>query len=445
MTELTGKLVFVGNPKYEAARQNLIKLYQSYPYVIVFARKVDDVRNAIKWSREKNVTLRIRGGRNSTEGWCSIDNGIVLDISRFKNIDIDAKRLTVRVGAGVTQGELTNALSNTGFYTALGDEGILGTTGVLLGGGIGLLSRHKGPGCDSLTEVTTVLADDRVVTANADENSDLFFASRGGGGGNLGVVTSFAMQLYVAPKFVVVWECVFPLTEFFTAYDTWQRWAPQVKDTRLSSKCEVFNKRIDIRGIFLGSEKDLDNLLAPIKAVPNGTCTQTQMPFSQWFQSKPSVEQPFQKYSPMWVHKPFPRAALQAIYDHALTAPSDQSSFFSLAWGGHTRKVPKEGTAFPKSHRKAIFYCEPGAQWSDPTINAQALTWVESLRLKLEPFFCGGYVNVLDRSISQYGEQYYGRKNFARLQRIKAEYDPHNVFHFEQSIPKCDKDKNKKK
>ena len=434
-TELTGRVVFVGDPRYAAAREDLIKLYQSYPYVIVFAKKVRDVRNAIRWSREKDVTLRIRGGRSSTEGWSNINNGIVLDISRFKQIEIDTEARVVRVGAGVTQGELTNALSSTGFYTALGDEGILGLIGVLLGGGIGLLSRHKGPGCDSLLQTTMVLADASVVTANARQNRDLFWASRGGGGGNYGVVTSFVMQLYEAPKVVVVWECIFPLKQFFKAYNTWQRWAPYVTDTRLSSKISVYNNRIDVRGIFLGSQTELGKLLAPIESVPDGKCTQTQMPFSEWFQSKPGVEQPFQKYSPMWVFKPFPRSALKSIYQHMLVAPSDQSNFFSLAWGGHTRKEPPGGTAFPSSHRKAIFYAEPGAEWSDATINAQAFTWVESLRLQLEPYFCGGYVNVLDRSISEYGKQYYGKKNFARLQRIKKQRDPDNVFHFEQSIP----------
>ena len=358
-------------------------------------------------------------------------------MSRLKTIDIDPQNKTVRVGAGVTQGELTNALSNTGFYTALGDEGILGLIGVLLGGGIGLLSRHKGPGCDSLVGTTMVLADSRVVKTDFKKNHDLFWASRGGGGGNFGIVTSFTMQLYVAPTFVVVWECVFPLTQFFAAYDTWQRWAPFVSDTRLSSKCFVFNNRVDIRGIFLGTETELGNLLAPILAVPGGVCTQTQKPFGEWFHSTPGVEQAFQKYSPMWVFKPFPSEALQSIHQFILNAPSDESNFFSLAWGGHTEQVPKGGTAFPRSHRKAIFYSEPGAEWSDPTINAEALTWVEGLRLALRPYFCGGYVNVLDRSIAQYGREYYGRKNFGTLQRIKKARDPTNVFHFEQSIPLC--------
>lgn len=436
-TKLTGDLVFVGDPRYPAARQDLIKLYQSYPYVIVFVGGIKDIQNAIAWARENDVTLRVRNARNSTEGWSNVTNGVVIDVSRLKQIEIDTKNEIVRVGAGVTQAELTNALTNTGYYTALGNEGILSVIGVVLGGGIGLLSRHKGPNCDSLVECTTVLGDECVVVANERKNRDLYWSSRGMGGGNMGVVTSFSMRLYKAPPLVVVWEAVWPLSRFFSAYETWQRWAPFVKDTRLSSNCSVFNNRMDVKGIFLGSQKELGDLLDPIKTVPGGTFVETEKTFSQWFVSVPGIEQPFQKYSPQWVFKPFPRVALQAIYDHMLIAPSNESNFFSLAWGGHTKIVPKGGTAFPRSHRKAIFYCEAGAEWNDRKIDAKALNWVETLRLALLPHTRFGYVNVLDRSISQYGEQYYGQKNFTKLKKIKKKYDPANIWKFEQSIPPC--------
>jgi FAD/FMN-containing dehydrogenase len=387
------------------------------------------------WSREQDVTLRVRGGRCSIEGWSNINNGVVLDISRLKDIEIDTKHRKVHVGAGVLQGELTNALSDTGYYTALGDEYILGLIGVLLGGGIGLLSRHKGPGCDSLLEVSIVLADGSLVKASRKRNRDLFFACRGGGGGNFGVVTSFVMKLYVAPQVVVSFTATWPTSQFFEVYDTWQHWAPVVKDNRLSSKIESHQDVINLKGVFLGTEAELGDMLAPIQAVAGGTWTVMEVPFSQFFHGAPSVEQPFQKYSPMWMFKPIPQQGLVAINQHLQTAPTLQSNFFSLAWGGATHHVPKGGTAFPKSHRHAIFYSEPGAEWSDSSSTAYALSWVESLRLQLEKFFHGGYVNVVDRSISQYGEEYYGRKNYAKLQRIKQRYDEDNVFHFEQSVP----------
>lgn len=441
MTKLTGEIIYVGDPQYEDARQNLIKLYQSFPHVIVFALTVEDVKNALKWSRENNITIRIRGGRNSTEGWCSITNGIVIDISKMKNIDIDSKNLTVRVGAGVLQGELLNALSDTGFYTSLGSEGILGAIGAILGGGpIGILSRHLGPGCDSLLEVETVVTKGsksaRIVTANKCENCDLYWASRGGGGGNFGIVTSYTLKLYVAPKFIVVWQVVFPFKSLINAYNTWQHWAPFVPDTRLSSTASVFNNRLVIKGIFLGTEKELGNLLDPIKNVPNGVFEQTQEPFGKFFHYTPGVEQPFQKYTPMWVFKPYPEEALKIIKSYMKRAPSDETNFYSLAWGGNVQEEPPEGTAFPCSHRKAILYSEPGAEWSDCKIIAEALSWVENFRLELQPYFKGGYVNVLDRAIAQYGKEYY-EDNFDRLQEVKKKWDPHKIFYFEQSITNC--------
>lgn len=329
---LTGDLVFVDDPRYPLARQDFIKLYQSYPYVICFVQRKRDVQTALAWAKRHNVSVRIRSGRNSTEGWSNINNGIVIDVSQLKQIDIDIKNRVVHVGAGVTQGELTNALSSTGFFTALGNEGILGLVGVVLGGGIGLLSRNKGPGCDSIMEMTTVLADGQIILANAHKHRDLFWASRGGGGGNFGVVTSFDMKLYKAPKLVVAWQGIWPVTSFFDVFDTWQRWAPYSPDSRLSSNISVFRKQIVIKGIFLGSSKELGNQLEPIQSVPNSTSfTITEQPFSQWFVSVPGSEQPFQKYSPMWVHRPFGRLALQSVYNQMLKAPSDESNFFALA------------------------------------------------------------------------------------------------------------------
>jgi hypothetical protein len=216
-------------------------------------------------------------------------------------------------------------------------------------------------------------------------------------------------------------------------FDYWQRWAPFVKDTRLSSNCSVFQDRLDIKGIFLGSEQQLGDLLDGIKRLP-GTFTQTEKAFSQWFVSHRARNNLFKSTLLDGYHKPIPREGLKAIYNHVLVAPSPQSNFFALAWGGHTRIVPKGGTAFPKSHRKALFYAEPGVEFSDVKITAQALDWVETLRLQLSPYFKGGYCNVLDRAILQYGKEYYGKRNYEKLQKIKKKYDPTNVFHFEQSV-----------
>jgi hypothetical protein len=363
-----------------------------------------------------------------------LNNGLTIDVSELKNVVIDYKKEVVHVGAGLTQAEITNALTNTGFFTATGNEGILGFVGVVLGGGIGLLSRIKGIGCYSLLETKTVVTcgkcDVKLITANEKQHQDLLWANRGGGGGNFGIVTEYTMQLYKQPEFITTWEVVFPFTSFFDAYDAWQKWAP-FADKRLSSNNTFTQASVDIKGIFMGTEAQLGNLLDPITSVPGAVLTVTQIPFTTFYHLTTPPEEPFLKFSPMVIYRILPREALEIIRGFVATAPSTKSNFFSLALGAAARCLPKGGAAFP--FRKAIMYTECGAEWSDPLIIPQALTWIEQFRLAMLPYFNGGYVNVICAEISNYQEEYYG-KNTKKLERVKAKYDPHDVFHFEQSI-----------
>jgi len=433
-TQLTGRVVYADDPAYAAAKENLIKLYRSDPFAIVFAQSEGDVLNALRFARENRITPRIRCGGCSTQGYCGLDNAVTIDVSEMKKVEIDADRMVVRVGAGLTQAELTNALTDSGFFTATGNEGILGFIGVCLGGGIGLLSRIKGIGCYSLLEVRTVVTSGRcgakLITANKECHPDLLWASRGGGGGNFGIVTGYTMRLYRQPRFITTWEVTFPFASFFVAYDAWQKWAP-FADGRLSSNCTVLGSGVDIKGIFMGTAAELDDLLSPITGVPGATTTVTQVPFTTFYHLTTPPEEPFLKFSPMVAHRVFPLAALKIIRSFVAVAPSPKSNFFSLALGAAARKLPSGGAAFP--FRKAIMYTECGAEWSDPDITPQALTWIEKFRLAMLPYFSGGYVNVLCAEISNYEEEYYG-DSAERLGRVKARYDPHDVFHFEQSI-----------
>lgn len=249
-TKLTGRVVYADDPTYPAAKENLIKLYESNPYAIVFVQNENDVLNALRFARENNITPRVRCGRCSTQGYCGLNNGLTIDVSSLKNVIIDYKKKVVHVGAGLTQAEITNALTNTGYFTASGNEGILGFIGVILGGGIGLLSRIKGIGCYSLLETKTVVTDGKcsakLITANDKQHQDLLWASRGGGGGNFGIVTGYTMQLYEQPEFITTWEVVFPFTSFFDAYDAWQKWAP-FADKRLSSSNTFTQTSVDIQ------------------------------------------------------------------------------------------------------------------------------------------------------------------------------------------------------
>src|SRR5262249_33147370 len=142
-------------------------------------------------------------------------------------------------------------------------------------------------------------------------------------------------------------------------------------------------------------------------------------------------ELPFLKFSPVVCLKLFPREALQIISDFMANAPSPKSNFYALALGAAAKIEPKGGNVVP--FRKAPFYSEISAEWSDASANATVLSWVQSFRLAMGPFFSLGYCNVLCQEIADYEQQYYG-EHVERLRQIKAKYDPHSVFYFEQSI-----------
>jgi hypothetical protein len=435
--DLLGDVVTAQDPRYPAAITNLIQLFTSYPFAVNFVRSEAEIQAAVCWAQEHNIAIRLRSGRNNLMGWCSADAALVIDVSHMKAIEVDTKRKRVTFEAGVTQGELVNTLSSTGFYTALGDEAILGMP-LLLGGGIGMLSRNVGCGCDSLLSLRIVTADGNTVTASRNKNPELLFASRGGGGGNFGVATSFTMRLYEAPREVVTFTCNFPFSQFIPAFEAWQRMIKKnFKNKKLGSKNELFIDHLFIKGVFLGTLQELGSTLDELFSVPGGTCISSQVPFSTFFHITPLVEEPFQHYSDAWVPKFYDRRALEIIQDFCSRAPSPLSSFFTLAWGNHTCIQPKGGSAIPQNHRCAKYFAEIGPQWHDPAIDGAAFLWMTQFRMAMDKYFLGAYVNVSQVELLNWPRNYYGEEIFKRLQAVKKKWDPRNVFSFDQSIPPC--------
>jgi FAD/FMN-containing dehydrogenase len=197
--ELTGEVVRAGDATYEAARLGWNRLYQRYPAAIVFCHDVDDVVNAVSWARQEGLSFRARSGRHNLEGWSAVDSGLVIDVSRMKSVEIDAAAGTATVGTGVVQKEAVAALGAAGYVIPTGSEGEVGLSGVVLGGGFGLLTRKMGLACDVLLAADIVVADGAdsatVIHVDAENHADLLWACRGGGGNNFGITTSYTVKL----------------------------------------------------------------------------------------------------------------------------------------------------------------------------------------------------------------------------------------------------------
>jgi hypothetical protein len=440
-TGLTGRVIFKGDPGYDVARKNWDPHTDRFPKVFVFAQRTKDVANAIRWARKNNVPIRPRSGRHALETNLSqVNGGIVIDVSHMKKIQLNRKLGTVVVGSGNRVGRIVNTLVRKGFMAPFGDSPTVGIGGITLGGGIGPLQRTIGLICDNLLAIEMVDANGKVIHANKKCNSDLLWASRGGGGGNFGVYTKYKFKVRRAPKTATVFQITWPWNQFEEVVKAWQRWAP-FTSTKLGSELSVGPKiggNVSMIGLYLGSKKEAIRLLEPITSVGTPTKNIRLLPYAEVTKillvPDPVLTQKFSnQFSSGFGRRPFPDKAFKAMREFLEKAEGNTTAgFYFLNWGGAVSKVAPRATAF--YWRKADFYVEWNTSWVKPSHAAKNIALTRETRRKLQPYIVGSYINVPDQGIRNSGSVYYG-KNYERLRRVKAKYDPNNVFNNPQSIP----------
>ncbi|WP_018884468.1 FAD-binding oxidoreductase [Paenibacillus massiliensis] len=440
--KLTGRVIFKGDPGYERARKNWDPHTDRFPKVFVFAQETKDVANAISWARHNNVPIRPRSGRHALETNLSqVNGGIVIDVSEMKKIKLNKKSGTVVVETGNRVGRIVDALAKQGFMAPFGDSPTVGIGGITPGGGIGPLQRTIGLICDNLLELEMVDAKGRVIRANKKQNSDLLWATRGGGGGNFGVYTKYKFKVRRAPAKATVFQITWPWAQFEKVVKKWQVWAPNTS-TKLGSELSVGPKKggnVSMLGLYLGSKSEALRQLAPILNV--GTPTQKTIEYLPYTQvtkfmlaPDPVLTQRFSnQFSSGFGRRPFPEKAFKAMREFLEKAEGGTpAGFYFLNWGGAVSRIAPQATAF--YWRKADYYVEWNSSWVKPSHAAKNIALTRSTRKKLEPYIVGSYINVPDQGITCSGPVYYG-KNYARLRKVKAKYDPQNVFNNPQSIP----------
>jgi len=271
------------------------------------------------------------------------------------------------------------------------------------------------------------------------ENPDLLWAIRGGGGGNFGIITSYTFIIRPAPAEVGIFQIIWPWEQLDEVVDVWQRWSPFV-DVRLGTILEIYSKTNGLlrsQGIFLGTKAELKKLItplidvgSPLKVFVDGVTLLEAIDF--WAPNEPLFDEQKSTWSSAWVEQTLPEEGIKAIRSFLEEAEGSESNFFFLNSGGAMNSVNPKDTAF--FWRNTKYYLEWDASWSGKCETRKNIMLVEKTRAQLQPYVTGSYVNVPDLWIKNYGEEYYG-DNFARLRRIKAKYDPKNIFNFIQSIP----------
>ncbi|HYP26468.1 MAG TPA: FAD-binding oxidoreductase [Blastocatellia bacterium] len=436
-----GRLITPNEPGYGQACQEWNARIVTHPQEIVYCQHSQDVSEALTSALQRGLPFRARCGGHSYECFSMVDGGVVIDVTDLSTISVNKDRTVAVIGGGGRLRDVYSKLWQVGVTIPGGTCPPVGISGLTLGGGLGMLVRSRGLLIDSLLELEMVDAQGRVLTVNSTENPDLFWACRGGGGGNFGIVTSLTFRVEPISD-VTVFNIAWKWSDLATALNAWQKWAPEI-DNRISVLFVLLPKSagtVIAFGEFDGPSQELRPLLEPLVSAgqPTQVLIQT-MPYidavntiATWEGDASTTTTNRVKGNTSFAVEPFDAQAVQTFEEWMAKAPSGAAPVI-YALGGAIGKVAPDETAFV--HRNARVLITFQSNWQDSTDDQENIEWVEGIHQAVQPYTTGGaYVNIPDRALENWPYAYYG-DNFPRLMEVKRRYDPDNVFNFEQSIP----------
>jgi hypothetical protein len=452
---LDGTVVARGDAAYAKARLLVSTRFDAvHPQAVVFCETVADVQKTIRWAHRHDVHVVARGGGHSYGGY-STTPGVVIDVSRMAGVHVDPTGRVATVGAGARLIDVYEALWQHGLTIPAGSCPTVGLAGLTLGGGVGFSARKLGLTCDRLRSARVVLASGAAVRCSPSQHRDLFWALRGGGGGNFGIVAHFTFRpapVGIVSTFSIEW----PWAQAKQAVAAWQKFAPHAPDElfsicNLSASGRGGTTHVVAFGQFIGPESQLRSLIAPL--VNTGTPTRVRTDtmsymgaVMKWAGCHQTVEachleprgtlgrETFKSGSD-YFSRPLPPAGIGALVRSIELRQQDGRSGSLLldAYGGAVNRVPKAATAFV--HRDQLFSCQYVASWRPGERAAPSVDWVRRSRARMRPFASGfAYQNYIDPDLVHWQHAYYG-SNLPRLKAVKRRHDPGNFFRFAQSIP----------
>ena len=445
VSDIRGAVVFPEDPGYDEARKVYNAMIDRRPAMVVKCVDIADVIAAVRFARDHDLLLAVRGGGHNGAGLGTCDDGMVVDLSRMKGVRMNPDRCTVRVEGGCTWGDVDHVTHRFGFATPSGIISTTGVGGLTLGGGIGHLTRKFGLTIDSLIGADMVLADGSFVTVNAGEHSDLFWAIRGGGG-NFGVITSFLFRLRPV-KTVLAGPTLWSLdkaAEVMRWYREFIISAPEdlngffaflIVPPLPSFPQHLHSQRMcGVVWCYAGPAEGSDAVFKPIRDFGPPTFYGIQaMPFSA-LQSASDVLYPagMQWYWKGDFVNELSEEAIALHIAHGSRIPTMQSRMHLFPINGAVHRVGAVETAF--SYRDAKWSMVIVGVDPDPA-NAEKITsWTKDYWAAVHPYSLGGaYVNfMMEEGVDRIKATYRG--NYDRLLKIKRKYDPDNFFHVNQNI-----------
>jgi len=444
----TGELIHPGDATYDEARAVFNAMIDRKPALIARCTNADDVAAAVNVAREQDIALSVYGGGHGVTGSAVVDAGICIDLRGMKGIDIDPQARTVRAEAGLTWGEFDAATQEHGLAVTGGRVTTTGISGLALGSGSGWLQRKFGYTCDNLVQAEVVTADGRKVIASEDENPDLFWGLRGGGG-NFGVVTAFHLRLHPLGPIVLGGMLMYPAP---MAADLTRFW----RDFMLAAPDEVGSGMAfitappeefvpePVRGqpvvgvvlCYAGDPDEGEQVLRPLREFgPPGMDMVDRMPYVavQQLIDASNPKGLLNYWSADFVAE-LPDEAVDTFVEHATKPVSPMSQMLILADGGAIARVDEDAAAF--GQRTAPFDTHFLSMWADPADTELNIAYVRAIATAMKPWTTGrAYLNFLGDEGLDRVEAAFGPEKFAKLQALKDKWDPRNLFRHNQNIP----------
>lgn len=444
--KIKGQIVLPNDPSFDKVREIWNAMIDRRPAIIVQCAEASDVPHAISFARENALEITIRGAGHNIAGNALCDNGVMIDFSNMKNVRVDSEKRRAYVEPGATLGDFDMAVQSHGLAMPVGINSTTGIAGLTLGGGFGWLTRKYGMTVDNLVSADVVTADGKKLRASENENADLFWAIRGGGG-NFGVVTQFEFKLYPVGPEILAGLIVFPFEQakqVLTQYRKFIESTPEELNVWVVLRqapplpflpADVHGKEVVVLAVFYaGDVAQGKKLIEPLRLFgdPHGEHIGAQ-PYTEWQKAfDPLLTPGARNYWKSHNFTELSDGALNSMIEFAGKQPSPQCEIFIGLIAGAPNRVPADAMAY--GNRDAKFVLNVHGRWETAADDETCITWArEFFKASATYASAGAYVNFMTEDEEERVAAAYG-SNYDRLVQIKKHYDPENVFHLNQNI-----------
>ena len=443
-----GELVHPDDRAYDDTRAVFNAMIDRRPALIARCTSADDVATAVNVARDQDIPLSIYGGGHGVTGSAVVDAGICADLRTLSRVDVDPEQRIARVEGGAKWGAIDAATQEHGLAVTGGRMSDTGIGGLAVGSGSGWLERKFGFTCDNLVKAEVVTADGRQVVASEDENPDLFWGLRGGGG-NFGVVTAFHLRLHPVGPIVLAGQLMYPAPmagDLMRFYRDFILAAPDEVCggmAFITAPPEEFVPE-PVRGqpvvgvivVYAGDPADGEEAFRPLREFgPPGLDMVQPMPYVAVQQMIDAGNPPGKlNYWNADFYSELPDKAIDTFVERATKPISPLSQVIVMPGGGAVSRVPDDATAFVERHAEwNLHYL---SLWEDPAQTDRNISWTREFSGAMKPWATGRqYLNMLGDEGVDRVKAAYGPEKFAKLQTLKAKWDPTNLFRYNQNIP----------